>query len=57
MELGLVCPDIIVYFERNGEIQCDCFTAPVERCARVAGWGLDEWEEVGWLGVSDKGGV
>ena len=55
VEPTLIRPDVIVYFERDEVIEHHGLAASVELCARIAGWGLGEWEGIGCVGAPDKG--
>ena len=57
VELRLICPNVIVYFECDEEIQYGGLAASVQWRACVAGWGLGEWEGIGCVGAPDKGCV
>ena len=55
VELTLICPDVIVHFERDEVVEYHGLAASVERRACVAGWGLGEWEGIGCVGAPDEG--
>jgi len=58
VQLGLVRPNVIVYLERDEEVQHDCLAAAVQRRARAGGGGR-RGEREGIRGVrwSDERGV